>query len=664
MRSYLKHIAVMDKEHKIHSVSFNPGVNVITGKSSTGKSAMIEIFDYCFGNSENTVPVGIITDKAELYFIVLAIESTFLILGRDPSSRKAFLKAETILPKLSEINRNYFHDDYFIPMSDFRKELGRHFGIDIEDTDEDIEDRKYRRNNAKNPRPSVRHFMSFMLQHQNLIANKHSLFYRFDESKKREQTIDQFKIFAGFVSQEYFTKKQELNELERKLKHLEREQNLVSKQRSQKETDLNNLLKEYVAVTGKKLFEETAKVILDHPAQHLEKIKYLKIITEPNSNEFSKQLLELEEKKNLIISEKRKLQIKLNNISASVDYAQKYKEDTENTSIIAEAKLHLSKCPFCQSKHEELVDEANSLEEAINWLNNELSKTPYLLDSFLSEQKTIQNELQEKNQELKTIKNQITKIENITKDLEKNKSLEEQGLKIKLKIETILEEKRDNNLSNLETEIAKLSQSITNLNTELREKFNPERKLRDAARHINSAMNQIGEELDFEKTYSPINLRFSLENFDLWHEKSDGSKVFLRSMGSGANWLYCHLALFTALHKYFCSLGNKCLIPPILFLDQPSQVYFPTTIVDSDKEFDAQKLKEKEGKATNTDEDLRAVTNFFDQLIKFCKSTLKETTIEPQIIITDHADRLKLKEIEFENLVNNRRWRTRGFIEE
>ena len=59
-----------------------------------------------------------------------------------------------------------------------------------------------------------------MLQHQNLIANKHSLFYRFDEKEKREQTIEQFKIFAGYVSQEYFTKRQELNEIEIELKRL------------------------------------------------------------------------------------------------------------------------------------------------------------------------------------------------------------------------------------------------------------------------------------------------------------------------------------------------------------------------------------------------------------------------------------------------------------
>lgn len=67
MKGYLKYIGLIDKRQKLHFVEFSTGVNVITGKSSTGKSAMIEIFDYCFGNSDYTVPEGVITDNADLY---------------------------------------------------------------------------------------------------------------------------------------------------------------------------------------------------------------------------------------------------------------------------------------------------------------------------------------------------------------------------------------------------------------------------------------------------------------------------------------------------------------------------------------------------------------------------------------------------------------------
>ena len=159
-------------------------------------------------------------------------------------------------------------------------------------------------------------------------------------------------------------------------------------------------------------------------------------------------------------------------------------------------------------------------------------------------------------------------------------------------------------------------------------------------------------------------MRFSLDTFDLWHEVGE-RKVFLRSMGSGANWLYCHLTLFLALHRYFCSLGDSCSIPPILFLDQPSQVYFPS-VLDTAKEFSPQDIADKEGESRKRqiDDDIKAVTNLYSQLVKFCKETMIETGIEPQIIVTDHADNLTLDgDVSFESLVQDRRWRTHGFID-
>jgi hypothetical protein len=133
-------------------------------------------------------------------------------------------------------------------------------------------------------------------------------------------------------------------------------------------------------------------------------------------------------------------------------------------------------------------------------------------------------------------------------------------------------------------------------------------------------------------------------------------------MGSGANWLYSHICLFLSILKYFASLGNKALVPSILFLDQPSQVYFPATVDINEEKFDAQKLKELENKSA--DEDLKAVTNLFIQIINIIKSINNEYGFMPQIIISDHADYLDLKEYNFTDYVVCR-WRGKdnGFID-
>ena len=187
-------------------------------------------------------------------------------------------------------------------------------------------------------------------------------------------------------------------------------------------------------------------------------------------------------------------------------------------------------------------------------------------------------------------------------------------------------------------------------------------KLEEAEAFINRTMNEIGRNLDFEASYQPINLCFDIHTFELYHLKDNNTKVYLRSMGSGANWLYSHICLFLAILKYFASLGDKALVPSILFLDQPSQVYFPATVdIDEDK-FDANKLKQFEGKTA--DEDLKAVTNLFVQIIIVIKSIKEEYGFMPQIIISDHADHLNLGEYNFNDYVVSRwRGKDQGFVD-
>ena len=659
MKSYVKYIGLVDKEDKIHSVQFTTGVNIITGKSSTGKSAIIEIFDYCMGSSEFNIPSGVITDNADIYFVILSIKETFLVLARKENDKKIFLKEESNVPDIKVLNKEYFDNKFFISNSDFKVNLGHYFGLDINDIDEDKSVSQY--TGQKKGRPSVRNIIPYLIQHQNLIANKHSLFYRFDENEKREQTIDQFKIFAGFVTQEYYILKQNLANSKKQLKKLEFEEKAIKIQREFNSKKFDGLLQEYEAISGNKLFEEASNIILSNPANYIDKLVAKDISINENNDESVEKILSLEKEYKKLLSQKRELNYKYKNINSSIDYAKKYKEELSNNQTIAQASINVATCPFCTQETNVIANEANQLEKAIEWLNIELRKSPYLLDSFESDKNNIEKEISDKDEKLKSIKNEIEQLKKITKALENNRSLNEQALKVKLKIENLLESLIDRENNNIEEKIKAIQQEISRYEKLLKDKFNLDKQLEEAEKYINYKMKEIGNKLDFESSYKPINLKFSLTNFDLWHEKENKDKVYLRSMGSGANWLYSHITLFLALHNFFCSLGNKSLIPPILFLDQPSQVYFPTSIKDENDEFNIDHIEEKKG--TNTkDEDLKAVTNLFNRLVSFCKITLEETGIEPQIIITDHADKLELDSVDFEDLVNGRRWRTKGFI--
>ena len=91
-------------------------------------------------------------------------------------------------------------------------------------------------------------------------------------------------------------------------------------------------------------------------------------------------------------------------------------------------------------------------------------------------------------------------------------------------------------------------------------------------------------------------------------------------MGSGENWVGHHITAHLALHEWF-SL-KKRPVPRFLFLDQPSQVYFP---IDNDAEDILDNAKE---------EDRIAVLKMFGLIFDATRAISPDF----QVIITEHAD--------------------------
>lgn len=660
MNCYVKYIGVVDQNDKTHAVPFGPGVNVITGKSSTGKSAMIEIFDYCFGSSEFTVPEGVITEYAQFYFVVLSISGTNLVLARTGKPTKAFLREERHF-SINLIKSSYFDNNDFEPVDDFKKRLGCYFGLTITDVDTDEEQKKIR--GRKSSTPSVRSFSSFMLQHQNLVANKHAIFYRFDQKEKREQAIDHFKIFAGYVDQEYFLIWQKINDLNRQLKRIEIQIPRKTEDKRRVTEQIELALREYASVSGTHLVTETASVLITSPSHWLSRIKDMPIVISAESDEHVKQMAQFKGERDLLIGKMRELQHKKSAVSASIRFAKEYAIDAQAVTTPTNTEIRVSECPFCHTMHNEVEREANQLTDAIEWLNEELRRSPYFRESFEADEKQLADQINELQKQVNSFNDKIGVINKQVSELQKYRSLEMQVMKAKLRVEATLENYLDYKNSDLEEQHKSILEEIRNLNKKLKDNYDVDTHIRAAETFIQNEMEKIGSHFEFEKTYRPIKLKFSFTTFDLWHEQIN-KKIFLRSMGSGANWLYCHVTLFLALHKYFCSLKDKCKIPSILFLDQPSQVYFPPSVQDVQVKFDAKRIAEQTGKLNEVDEDIHAVENLYSQLVDFCTETLAETGIMPQIIVTDHADNLKLAgSVDFEALVGERRWRTRGFID-
>jgi hypothetical protein len=329
----------------------------------------------------------------------------------------------------------------------------------------------------------------------------------------------------------------------------------------------------------------------------------------------------------------------------------------------ADITLSEAHCPICESHTTTPAVEANKLVSAIEWLNEELRLSSYARESFADERRKIQERLDVVNAQLRQIQMDIRPLDEEIEKLKTSKRVDEQATKAKLRLEIAIQEQLDKPESEVTEQEKAWTREVKRL-ASLLALYDVEDRLKELSQDINDKMCELGNHFHFEETYKPLALRFDVETFDLWHQQDANTRVYLRSMGSGANWLYSHLVLFMALHYQFAARSETgCKIPPILFLDQPTQVYFPASLDDADK-FDAKELAKQAKRESKVDDDMEAVTNMFTQLAKFCAKTGEDTGVIPQIIVSDHADKLTLSEgYRFQDYVRVT-WRTRGFIAE
>ena len=695
MKCYVRYIGVIDHENELHTVKFKQGLNIITGKSSKGKSAILDIFDYCMGSSEDTIPQGIITQRAKIFFTVWRFSGMAVVAGRRAdNANQCFLRevsgeqAKHVLAYVKDVD-NFFTAQYQLSRIEFSKSLGRYFGVTMDDIDTDPLQKQLMR--QKSPTPSIRSFASFMLQHQNLVANRHAIFYRFDEKRKREQAIDHFKIFMGIVGEDYFDLAKELAEAETELK---RALAVIPKQEQIKSAGIGEMagyLREFHALAGTPLTELTAEEIWMRPVQALERLTGIAVTVDGQSDTFDATRKELRTRKAELMAEIQKALNTRYLLDVSTQQVEGFAGAMTDLPIPKATHLDHAVCPVCASPSEAAEDEANRLSAAIHWLNGELKVSAYAREGFGQERRDIDEQLKKARQALRQVESTLRPLDQEADRLQRSKSVDAAAQKAKLKLEIAIERRIESPPTET-TELVKLLQDRVAVLKSKKALLDVEPRLLALQSDINQRLEIVGAHFDFEDSYKNGSLKFDIDSFDLWHETPgvDGApekKVFLRSMGSGANWLYSHLTLFLSLHYQFAAYAD-CKLPPVLFLDQPTQVYFPSA--DYGKEFNAAQLRAKQDGASGSpqseetagepatraanspvdthtristaDDDLNTVAKMFTILAKFCDDTAQEVGNKPQIIVCDHADRLELGEgYDFEDFVADR-WRDRGFI--
>jgi len=192
-------------------VRFKRGtVNVISGVSKTGKSAMIPIIDYCLGADKCTIPVNTIRDHCEWFgVLVTTSQGQKLFARKEPGTQRT--TNEMFVLESTEVQiphripgRNATADVVKSQLDDLAGLTSLDFAVEGQ--------------TGFRARPSFRDLMAFTFQPQNVVANPTTLFYKADTYEHREKLRIIFPYVLGAVTPAMLAKQHELEDLRRQLR--------------------------------------------------------------------------------------------------------------------------------------------------------------------------------------------------------------------------------------------------------------------------------------------------------------------------------------------------------------------------------------------------------------------------------------------------------------
>jgi len=599
-------------------------INIITGASRTGKSAIIPIIDYCLGSGSCYIPVKTIRNACSWFGILIATnEKEILIARKEPGLQKStddmYLMEGTSLEIPSQVAKNITRQS----LKRYLDETAKLSFLDIEaDT-----------NNQFFGRPSFRDLMAFCFQPQNIVANANTLFYKADTTEHRLKLINIFPYILGAVTPDILAKRQEINELTRELARKQRD--------LQKLKDISE--KWRIEIKGWiSLAREYGIIVQDKYTENLsfdEQIEILKELVNKNSTDTnfspeniynaSSEMIELRKEENKVAMDLTKAKSRFTEMSQLFDSMDVYR----TTLTIQAERLNVSKwlrsligqneeCPICGSNNVK-SDILENLYSNLEKIEDEVGYTKAIPAAFEREYKNVKKEISILSERLSAVQKRI-KIQSEIKSATESEKYTFDDIsrflgKVQYASETFDLLGTD---SELVSNIGQLLSKLEGLKKQVNENA-IEKKIDTALRAIASNAMKLIPLLDSERPNDPIKVDY--KNLTIIVSAKDGRDDYLWEIGSGSNWLAYHIAATLAFQMYFVNMQMSS-VPNFIVYDQPSQVYFPQkmAIKENDKEIDPQL----------GDEDRIAVKKIF----KTMSSAMQMEKKPMQIIVLEHAD--------------------------
>ncbi len=623
-------------------VRFDLGkVNVISGASRTGKSAVIPIIDYCLGSRTCSIPVNTIRKHCEWFGVIVAtVQGDKLFARREPGAQRNtddmfLMEADTIKDIPQRIVKNTNADAVKRLLDDLAALSKLDFSGGEESTGFD-------------GRPSFRDLAAFTFQPQNIVANPDVLFFKTNTYEHREKLRKIFPYVLGAVTPGLMAKQFELqrikSELRRKERELKEAQNvsarwladLTAKFSEAQELGLMTkteqpptrdqmieLLEELVARTDLTITVSTATI-----SDALRELNSL----EAEEREVSRDLTTLRHR----LEEMNRMRVGGNQYDAAIGLQR---GRLQLSSWLVGQTEGQADCPMCGSHTSSARAKLEVLSARLQEVEAEAGLDKEVPAAFDRELQRVTAEVGVTTERLRSVQIRKRALSGRSKEASERQFAAKKAERFVGNLEASLDlHRRLGSDSGLVDEVTKLRESAQTLETELKAQDIDTRKRR-ALNAVNNHAGRLLPFLDIENPNDPISLEIS----DLTIKVRGADREdYLSEIGSGSNWLSYHLAMLLALHQFYLSQKHSP-VPGFLVLDQPSQVYFPKNLV---------RRPDDEGQEPSLrDEDIDAVRKAFEVLGKVVMAAEGKL----QVIVLDHASRDVWGDIP--GVVGSREWR-------
>ena len=612
---------------KVRHLPFTLGqVNIITGRSKSGKSVVGDIIDYCLGGDSCNSADGVVRDNVAWYGLLLQFEHERVFVARknpDKGQQTTGVCYIDIGEKIEAPDNCDFSSNTNV--SGIEESLTRRIGIS-ENLNTPPEGQS-RLSLAAN----IRHALYYCFQGQDEIAAKNFLFHHQSDDFITQAIKDTIPYFLGAISEEALALENERSILKRKLT-LEK-----------RKLEENRYLMGGGSERAISLIGEARQAGLIDASTQIDYQNYREMYSvlqtamnwSPSmigSNSGMDRLTFLQSKLQEIRDEFDEIGISLDNarkfVGETAGYsgeAQHQKMRLESIGLFEQLNFNPGKCPLCSGTLEQPLPSVEMIKASIVNLDKSIANVTReqpKLRAFISD---LEREREKKQEEIKALEAEIDGLYQQESERARLRDINARRGKVVGRISLWVESVENDTESEKQEQIVKRIEDRIKEIDDILDRDSVEERKQSALSRIQEDMTKWAKALQLEHSDNPY--RLDLNKVTVVVDKPE-RPVPLKQLGSGSNWVGVHLIAYFALQRFFVNANRP--VPRFLFLDQPSQVYFPSEL--DEKQID---------------------WNEVNKMYQFIIDRTNELNGKLQVIVVDHAD---LKENSFRQFICENWW--------